>query len=280
MGAVALVLALTGGASAFGALTSESSANAAVTSAMTDAIGSRTATVSVSGSVSAGGQVLPVLGSGQLDFASGASEMQMTIGNDSIGRIDESVIFDGDVLYFNLGDLISQMVPGKSWVSLDLSSVTGSGVAQQLGPTGGLTTNDPAAVLRALSEEGGVASDLGPSTVGGFPVEGYSVTLDPSAVRAALDRSGLPAWMKRITSQISDTGLSYRVYIDGSGQLRRLESDSTESADGQTVATNETLDFSGYGETLTIAAPPSGKVVPFLTFVKIANSEGSNSAST
>ena len=68
---------------------------------------------------------------------------------------------------------------------------------------------------------------------------------------------------------IGDTNL--KVFVDGSGLLRRMSIGLTETVGSSgTISVDESLDFSDYGSPVDVSAPPSDQVVSFQQFLQDA----------
>jgi hypothetical protein len=158
--------------------------------------------------------------------------------------VSEQVVYLNKVVYVNPGSALAETAPGKSWVSLNLSQLSSPGGTSALG-FGKTLGSDPVTALQALRQEGNAATDLGPSTVDGVRVEGYSV-------------------------QITNPDLGYEVYVDTAGQLIRVTTDVHETLVGQSLSESTTMDFSNYGAPVTVTAPPAGEVGPFQSILKAA----------
>ena len=134
-------------------------------------------------------------------------------------------------------------------------------------------------MLRLLAEQGNTVVPLGPSTIDGTVVQGYSVTLNAATIEAQLAHANLPSWMSSALSQINIESVTNNVYVDGSGLLRRYSVSLTESAPSKgTITLDESLDFSDYGAPVSVSAPPAGQVVTFEQFLQAAEAAGSGSS--
>ena len=71
---------------------------------------------------------------------------------------------------------------------------------------------------------------LGPSTIDGTAVQGYSVTLNAATIKSQLAHANLPSWISSALSQVDIKSVTNDVYIDSSGLLRRYSVSLTESA--------------------------------------------------
>jgi hypothetical protein len=267
LGAIILVVALVvtqGGGS---------NAEAVVISAVNSTMSDKTAQVTMSSHITgsfAGGVVMS--GKGGIDFTQNAmsSEMSVSLGGQ---QLDVQVLYLGGIVYENMPE-ISQLVPGKSWVSLDLSSVPQSaatGSPYSLGAIG-----NPAAMLHLLAQHGNIVISLGPSTVDGVGVQGYAVTVNLSEMRSELANQNLPSWLRQISSSVDFRQLSFRLYIDANGLLRREIQSTQVTVSSGSVTADETLDFSEFGSAVNVVAPPSDQVVDFGQFLKSVEQAGSS----
>jgi hypothetical protein len=245
-------------------------ADATVAQAVNSALTSNSADLVISGSAGADGSTFTITGTGAVDFQQ--NSMQMTINLSGAGQqLSEQAVYLNKVIYLNLGDKIGQVLPGKSWLSLDLSQLSGKGAATSLGG-GSPFSSDPAAALQALRQEGNTATDLGPSTINGTNVEGYSVQVNPATINKKIAQADLPAWMKQAAEGVSATNVGYKVFVDTSGHLARLSTDLTASASGTSVNEGFSMDFVHYGAPVNVTAPPAGEVATFQSFLQAAES--------
>ena len=170
---------------------------------------------------------------------------------------------------------IAQELPGKSWLSFDLSSL--SGATGTYGATG--LSGNPAATLRILGQNGATVTELGSSTRNGVQVEGYAVTVSPAMLEADVAKATLPPSIRAAVKKVSYSGLDAKVYVDGHGLLRSVTATMQEtvaSGGTHTVAFTET--FSGYGSTVAdISAPPATEVA---TLQQVAQAGGSGAATS
>jgi hypothetical protein len=124
-------------------------AAAAVLRAVNGTLADKTAHVRLDMQVSAGAVSMTGSGSGDIDMNQNAMQVQLSMaaGGQSL---DLRVIYLGGTVYEGVPGL-SQLEPGKSWVSLDLSALTQSTPS----PTGAFGLgNNPTAMLRLLAQRG------------------------------------------------------------------------------------------------------------------------------
>ena len=126
-------------------------------------------------------------------------------------------------------------------------------------------------MLQVLAQHGNTVVALGPSTVGGVAVNGYSVTVNPSTVAQELKKrqpSGLDAAGGRRSegAQVHPEGL--RRQLQPAALLRDARQTSRQRRARSTI--DETLDFSDYGAPVTVTAPPADQVESFEQFLQAA----------
>jgi hypothetical protein len=252
------------------------SADAAVADAVNSALASKTADLVLSGSGGAAGSTFALSGSGAIDFGHNAMQMSLKVSGGP-EQITEQAIYLDKTMYLNIGNEVGQILPGKSWLSLDLGQLTQGNGATSLGNASSLGS-DPAAALRALGQNGNTATDLGSSTVNGVQVEGYSVHIDPAAIKADIAKENLPAWMQQAVKSVSNPNVTYKVFVEGPGQLARMTTDTTATVRGLTVNEGVTMDFTHYGAMVSVTAPPAGEVASFESFLKAAQSLSGSAA--
>jgi hypothetical protein len=271
---VALLMVAAGGAF-FLVVGSGKSAEAAVIDSVNSTMADRTAHVSMNMSVSTPSADVTGTGTGSVDFSQNALQLQLTVGTAG-QQIQIQAVYVAGSIYEQIPG-IAQVIPGKSWISLDLSSLSPSS-GQSSSALG--SGDNPTAMLRLLAQQGNTVVPLGSSTIAGTPVQGYSVTMDPAAIKAKLAQTNLPAWMTTALSHLNIQNSTLMVYVDGSGLLRRFSMNLTETAatTGK-VTVDESLDFSDYGAPVNVSAPPPDQVASLSQLLQLAGA-ASGSTST
>ena len=250
---------------------SGSNADAAVVRAVNSAIGDKTADLSLTSTTTLGGSSVTATGSGSADLTDDSLEATFV---EMAGAQTETIhgIYLGATIYESLPQ-IAQAVPGKSWVSLDLSSL---GSSLGTGNNQSAPGSNPLANLRALALQGNSVDELGPSTVDGKAVQGYGVTFSQSVLQSELRNAAAPAWLKTALSQVKVNGASTKVFVDGAGQLVREVTTASEAVGSVTVTVDETVDFSNYGTPVSIQAPAPDQVIPFSQFQSADHTAATN----
>lgn len=258
--AVAVVVAVVA-AGVFGT----KSAQATVISSINSTLADHSADLTFSMTGSEAGTSFQSTGSGAIDFAHNALQMQVNVtGNAQAQSVH--IEYLGKTLYEQVPG-ISAVVPGKSWVSLDLAEIS----AASASGTGSLgSTSNPIAMLHLLAQNGGTVVATGPSNIGGVAVQGYAVTLSHGALTRDLSQASLPSWMRQAVANVNLDNLRCDVAIDSAGLLRQVKLAMSLQVASETAAVSETLDFSHYGASASIVAPPSNEVVGYQQFLQAA----------
>jgi hypothetical protein len=267
-GVVGVVVIIVGAVTIFG---SSESASAKVVEAATSTLNDGTAHLTVSITGNAGGTSVAGTGSGGIDFTDNALDLHMTVSADG-QQVPIEAIYEGGEIYESIPGL-STILPGKSWVSIDLSSL--QKVAAQ-DPSAGSLGSNPSVMLQMLAQQGNTVVPLGPSTVDGAAVNGYSVTVNPARAEQELKKADLPAWMQQAVAGLKVHDYVIKVYVDQAGLLRSLTTQLSETTDAAgTLTFGETVNFSGYGQPVTVTAPPASQVESIQQLLQAAGTSGS-----
>jgi hypothetical protein len=273
---VALAAAVVAGGS-FLLFGRKTNADAAVADAVNSSLDSHSADLVINGTATVAGKNITTSGIGAIDFQQNALQMSVNVAGGPL-PITEQAVYLNKVIYLNLGPAVGEVVPGKSWVSLDLSQLSGS--ASSLG-TGSSLSSNPTAALQALRQQGNTATELGQSTANGATVEGYSVHVNPMKVKNELAQANLPTWLKQAAeSTASNADVTNKVYVDTSGHLARMADDVTLTEAGTSVTEATTMDFVHYGVPVSVSAPAAADVVSFQSFLQAAEAKEGAAGST
>ena len=143
-------------------------------------------------------------GDGVVDF--GADSGQVTVrytGLPQEGGSQLMEVFVGPTLYLSTPG-ISDVVPGKSWISEPVSS------SSSMTPG----SSNPAAMFQLLTDEGDTVNALGPSTIDGEAVHGYHVSINGATIEQELAHSGLPpSEVQQAESMFGSAGIQMSVFI-------------------------------------------------------------------
>ena len=214
------------------------------------AIASKTALGTLSVAVdSAEGRVAGA-GTADLDFAVGDMSAQVILGDDGENFTLNERYIRGQI-YEQIPDL-SRLVPGKSWVSVELS-----GAAQVTGGRAGgfAGGGNPMAMLRLLSQQGDKASPTGSTSIDGIRVAGYRIDFDRSVVDQELSSADLPSWLGSAMDQTALGNTYATVFIDRQGFLRQFGVHSVIGAGPDRITIDESLVLSEFGTPVTVTRP-------------------------
>jgi hypothetical protein len=266
-GAVALVVSLSGSGSPWDGVVPADF----VVSATQTTLGQRTADLVFTGTVSAAGQSIPITGSGAADL-SNPQQFSATIDIAMSGnKTEEREVVANNQFYMAIssdGQDISNLIPGKHWVTIPLPVSTGNSV--------GTGTSDPLAQMKMLATKGNIVTALGTKTIDGVTASGYSVTISRqnllNAVQQYLPSSGLDAAAQQQIAQEAQNlpPPTIKVWFDASKLLRRMSFTISQTQSGKTVNVNLAMDFVNYGTPVSIHVPPPGDVATYNQFVSAA----------
>jgi hypothetical protein len=240
----------------------------AVLTAATTTQGLRSANMSMTETITGvpGSGTVTLTGSGKVDFVAHEASFTMNVEGEHLSVLSS----DGNL--FVSFPQISQLLPGKSWVSIPVgntSSATG----------GAVSDSDPTQMLQFLASRGNAVSTLGSSTIDGVPVVGYFVLINKSATEARLSSAGLPSSVVQAAEHfLESTGpISYKVYVNSDNQLRAIDfSMPVSGVSGALLSTRMTL--SEFGTPVSVITPPASEVASYEQFLYVDVASG-NSAS-
>jgi YD repeat-containing protein len=240
--------------------------NAALEGAVAHSVGARTADVPLSVSVGAAGINESIDGNGTTNFVTDASNMTMTYH--AQGRtVVERAIVDGSTAYFNVGPLVGEVAPGKSWLSVNVSSGSTSGPN---GIAGGGLFSDPNTMVQVLRTSGTTVTMLGSSIVDGVPVQGYAIDLSPAGIARAMRSTEVPPSVRTLLSQVPYKRLEYIVDIDADNYLKEVRVNGVLGAgEGLQATVASAMHFSDYGIPVHVSAPPGDEVIPLQQFQRL-----------
>jgi hypothetical protein len=256
------------GLAAFFAVDEGTTPSETVASALTNSLQFKSAATTMSIVVKASGSTTTITSKGVTNFDTAATtEVEQIVSGDE--HIGEHVVSDGSKIYVHLdGGIIAKVVAGKSWVSLP----TGQSAASSV--TGGGGASNAAVILRVLSATGNDVSDLGSAQVNGHDIHLYSVHLTRSQINRDIAQEHLPPFMRQLIALVHIPAITYTLAINGANQLTQTKATLHLQADGQQITEHITEGYSRYGTKVTVTTPPSYEVIPFQTFLQIAQEKG------
>jgi hypothetical protein len=235
-----------------------------VTQSAQRTLSARTADVTMSGSVSALGESVPVSGTGQTDFSTNAMTLNSTFNSSGHSVVEKEIETKGN-LY------ITMSVDGQSgdkWVETPLQE---SGSAN-------LGDSNPAMSLAVLAQHGNTVRTLGTKAIDGVTCSGYSVTPSRQAMIAAVQRelaaqgrndASASTVLQTIGSMLQPT---ITVWFDAQGLLRQMSMQFgmqlQQGTSNGSFGADMDVTFSNYGTPVRISAPPPSDTVSSSSLLK------------
>jgi hypothetical protein len=185
-------------------------------------------------------------------------QMSMDMG---IAGMQISEVLIGDTVYMKIPALSSEL-GGKPWAKIDLGSIGSIGASLQSLVDSAKNT-DPAAQLQPLLASGDVKK-VGTQTVDGVQATHYAGTVDPATAfdSSQAAKNLTPAQISQLKSMLSTAGVTTEkidVWVASDG----LPVEETISMDTKAGAEKVDLHMSGWGQPVSIAAPPADQVADF-----------------
>ena len=181
-------------------------------------------------------------------------------------------IYDGDVEYFNWGNLVDWVPKDKPWLRSTESDDPFDPEARAL--------QDPTRLLHFLRLTSTDVRKAGTEDVDGVQTTHYEGTLDLQKIvdQAPADqRSSLQEDLDFIKQDMATT-ISYGLWVDASEITRRLRIDDASGS------SSETIDFFDYGVAVDVQPPPESEVLSDAEFMalveKHSNDSGCNGQSS
>ena len=169
-----------------------------------------------------------------------------------------SEIWIGSTIYMK-DPALTGALGGKTWVSFNLSSMGAAGSAMS-SETSTLKNTNPASLIESMLVADNLA-DLGSQTVDGVQTTHYSGTINPATAYdgAAAKKYLTPAEIQQLQSAGSTAGASSEkidIWLASDGlPVQIVIVDSTSAG-----STTSTMQFSGWGQSVSISAPPASEV--------------------
>jgi hypothetical protein len=243
-------------------------ASEAVAKAVTQSLNEQTTDISLDADVSAAGLNEHITATGAFNLATHSGTMTITLPAGG-PQSSEQVIEDGSTVYVSTPTVLGALLPGKTWVSADASTLASgdSGLGSDLNGM-----DDPSAMLHQLQNQGDPVASLGPSTFEGTSVNEYSATIPLSQLEN--DFGQLPADDRQLASAMLPSSITEKVYIDDTGLLRGVVVPISISLDGHSLSETVQMSYSNYGTPVTVTPPPANEVATLQQFEAAAGQSG------
>jgi hypothetical protein len=232
----------------------------AVLSAYTKTTAARTAKIAIDESVRSGAEDINISGSGVVGFKSQTGALALSVP--SVGTIAMRII--PPELYMQLPvSLRAKLPPGKTWLSLNLNTLTrdklGASLSQLSGPS--TMPTQVLGYLQAVSTDG--LSKVGPARIRGVATTEYRATVDLTKVAARRSTQARVA-IKVLETELHRSTMPVQLWIDGQGRARqfRVELPVPSTASGSTSSGSLTVvvDLYDFGTPLHVQAPQASVI--------------------
>jgi hypothetical protein len=231
----------------------------AVLTAYHQTLAAGTAKLSLYETVSVGGTNQSVSADGSVDFASKDLEMDMTVP--SLGAITMRMV--SPYLYLQApGALQSELPAGKTWLSIDLDTLTQSKLGSSLSELSDSSQQSTQILsyLEAVSSSG--ITEIGPATVRGVATTEYSATIDLSKAVSLKDPQARAA-LQKLEASLHLSTFPIQVWLDDRGRVAQESYQVTVPASSATASATSvslTIGFYDFGTPVEVAAPPASQV--------------------
>lgn len=197
-------------------------------------------------------------GSGNLDAQEQFGDNVEMAMDMSLGATQISEVLTGDTLYMKIPALSSEL-GGKPWAKVSLGTMGSLGSTLQSLVDSAKNT-DPAAQLQPLLASGDLKK-VGTETVDGVQATHYAGTVDPATAFSSSQaaKNLTPAQISQIKSMLSSAGVTTEkidVWVGSDGLPVEETIDMTTAAGAEKID----LHMSGWGQPISVAAPPAGQV--------------------
>jgi len=242
-----------------------------------------TVTQSTAGSVP---KKVTISGNGSVNFKTGNGGLRFS--SSATGGYSDRFI--SPILYIQLPAADrAQLPPGKTWVSVNLNTVTEAKLGQSLAQL----TSSSQQSTQILSYLEGVSSSgittVGPATIKGVATTQYKATVDLTKV-ADQKSPAQEAAIKSVEVQLHTTTLPIQVWLDTTGRVRQVstqlqESTTSQSSSGTTIPAasgwvTTTVDYYDFGIPVTVGPPPGAQVDDITSQVTAAASATTTTTTT
>lgn len=231
----------------------------------------KTADVTLTGTISAAGQHIPMNGSGVADFTTHAVSATISASFQGMSMHLKELMVDGQVyMGGTVGPVSFSQLTGKDWVSLPVSSSDPN-----------LFGSDPLAQLQLLEQQGSTVTPIGTKTIDGHTATGYTIVPSREAMakgaQKIVSQMGLdPSEASQIQSRIDQMQPpTLTAWFDSSHLLREISVDLNMGG-GLGLSGSVVMDFTHYGVPVNVTAPPPSDVTSFRQFLQDAHQAGSS----
>ena len=223
----------------------------------------------MAGTMSAGGQTIPIRGSGAVDMRNQHVRMSMDFPIPGLGDASMEEIFDGQAFYMHFPDQLAQRMGGRSWVKVDLDAL-GKASGVDFKQMMRANQNNPADMLKALKGVG-TSRVVGQEDIGGAATTHYHADIDLNKVADRIPDQHAAASVKQMFASTGMTSFPVDVWIDRAGLVRREHL----SVNAPGAAMDLTISYTRFGVPVDTTPPPPDQVLDAGALLKAAGSSAS-----
>lgn len=202
--------------------------------------------------------------------------MEMSLPVTAGGSQQFKMLLAHDTLYMRLPAALVSQIPGaKSWMSVNLGSLSKAANVPGLGSLidSSSTIDNPGEYLDFLrAAAAGSVIDEGQETVNGVQTTHYQAKLQfsklPDAVPAA-DRQSVQQLVNRLQSKATVPNFPVDVWLDDADLVRRVMMNMKETVLGHQVDVQVTENFSDYGRQPAPAIPSASDTTNLTSYIKL-----------
>ena len=231
----------------------------------------KTADISITGSISAAGQHIPIHGDGVADFTTHAMSITLAATFQGMNMHLKELMAGGQAyMGGTVGPVSFSQLTGKDWVALPVSSSDQN-----------LLGSDPLAQLQILEQQGSSVTPIGTKTIGGHTATGYTILPSRDAMvkgaQQVVAKMGLsPSVAAQVESTVQQMPIpTITAWFDSSHLLREI-SVNLSLGGGLGIGGSVVMDFTHYGVPVSVNAPPPSDVTSFQQFLQDAQQAGSS----
>jgi hypothetical protein len=207
----------------------------------------------------------PVTMTGEGEFDAEAQVGRMTFDMSDLGAAEGAdlgeaeMIFEQLVVYMKF-PFLQQVRPGmKPWLKFDLQKL-GEQEGIDLGGLEQLNQSDPSQALAYLKAASGDIEEVGTEEIRGVETTHYELTVD---LRKVVEQApGQKENVERVIEQSGIEKVPTQVWIDGDGQVRRMELlyEGMRFGQDQTGDMAMTMELFDFGVEVDVEPPPADQV--------------------
>jgi hypothetical protein len=210
----------------------------------------------MAGSVTVGGQTIPVRGNGAMDPSQQRMRMSLGMSIPGAGDVSMDEIFDGSAIYMHLPSQLAQHIPGgREWLKLDLQAFAKShGIDLQQLAQG--NQSNPADMLQMLKATGH-SHVVGQEAINGDPTTHYAGAIDLNEIASQIHDKQTVDSLKQLYTQAGIGSIPVDVWVDRSGRVRQEA--IKFSAAGMSM--DMTISYLRFGVAVDTTPPPADQTL-------------------